>query len=90
MSKKTFVDKVIQVPYKLGDIYTTKTNTFYIITGIEYNAVAKALIKVTRLGKNLRSQGNIKSYWATHFEQEYKPITEGQKLLFLTEEITDV
>lgn len=96
MIKKSFVDKVKEIPYKLGDIYTTKTNTFYIVTGVEYGAAytwgsGKVIgyITITRISKNLKSQGNSKRFNNKEFEEKFKQLTEAQKLLFLAEEIKD-
>lgn len=95
--KTTYVDKVRAIEYRLGEIYSTKTNTFYIITGIEYTSPTywggrdnNCRIRVTRLGKNLKSQGNETYYKSTEFKTKFKPLSEGQKLLFLHEEIKDV
>lgn len=94
--KTTYVDKVRSIEYKLGEVYSTKTNTFYIITGLEYTSPAwthggtNCRIRVTRLGKNLKSQGNETYYNNKEFVTKFKPLSEGQKLLFLHEEIKDV
>lgn len=88
-----YVEKVRKITHKLGEVYSSKGNTFYVITGIVYYGGAseswygKYKISVTRLGKNLKSQGNIAEYWVKEFEKKFKPLTEGQKLLFLHEEI---
>lgn len=96
-NKKTFVDKVREVKYKLGEIYGSKTNTFYIIVGIEYVQYGynwdnpgnrdNCRVTISRLGKNLKSQGNRATYRESDFIKKFKPLTEGQKLLFLHEEI---
>ena len=94
-----YVDKVRSVPYRLGDIYSSKKNVFYIIVALDYSGTSyygsikpnggpsRCYITLVRLGKNLKSQGNRSSYYEGEFLKKFKPLTEGQKLLFLHEEI---
>lgn len=90
-----YVDKVRDCNYKLGDVFSSKNNTFYVITGIRYEGGAcrawygKYRITLTRLSKKLKSQGNIADYWIKEFENKFKPLSEGQKLLYLQEEMSN-
>lgn len=89
MKRKHFLDKLKSIPYKLGDLYSSKRNTFYAITMIDYYPYGfnTCRISLTRISKkNMRSQGNIVTYNEVVFKDKMKPLTDAQKLLYVQEE----
>ena len=76
-------------PYPLGTLFSTKANTFYCLTGLEFKS-GLWYYKMTRVSKRLTSQGNCDNCTPYEFKSKYKVLTDTQKLLFLQEETTNV
>ncbi len=72
-------------PVTIGDIWS-RYNKFYVVTGIEF-VNRNYHVTLTRVKKDLTSMGNrVKKYHEHLLEENYKPASEGEKLLFLQRE----